>query len=75
MIVLIFCHIFMVVSIRVDKNADGRIGEEEVKEVSNKHWLGLELVVVQYEQFISLFFRPFFYLLFGDIKIGLEGVL
>jgi hypothetical protein len=23
--------------IRVDKNADGRIGEEEVKEVSNKY--------------------------------------
>jgi hypothetical protein len=33
---------FLVASIRVDKNADGRIGEEEVKEVSNKHWLCLD---------------------------------
>lgn len=50
--------------IRVDKNADGRIGEEEVKEVSNKHpcpWLCLELVVLHYKQFLSLFFRPFFF--------------
>jgi len=29
----------LVASIRVDKNADGRIGEEEVKEVSNKQTL------------------------------------
>jgi hypothetical protein len=57
----------------VDKNADGRIGEEEVKEVSNKHCLCLELVVVQYEQFLSLFFLPFRVCYLGTSKSDYLG--